>query len=80
MAVLSYSLTCPLCGRVVLFTDMPALWPQVMLKGCEVTPDVVLASGKFGIKLEVPSSEGMSDMIVRCDSVWPAPAAPGARD
>ena len=51
-----------------------------MLKGCEVTPDVVLASGKFGIKLEVPSSEGMSDMIVRCDSVWPAPAAPGARD
>ncbi|XP_043237675.1 unc-112-related protein-like isoform X2 [Amphibalanus amphitrite] len=41
---------------------------RVNLKGCEVTPDVVLASSKFGIKLEVPSPEGMSDMIIRCDS------------
>ncbi|XP_037071998.1 unc-112-related protein-like [Pollicipes pollicipes] len=41
---------------------------RVNLKGCEVTPDVVIASNKYGIKLEVPSPEGMTDMIVRCDS------------
>jgi len=41
---------------------------RVNLKGCEVTPDVVIANNKFGIKLEVPSPEGMTDMIIRCDS------------
>lgn len=40
----------------------------VNLRGCEVTPEVNLASRKFGIKLEVPSSEGMSEMWIRCDS------------
>ncbi|XP_046402774.1 unc-112-related protein-like isoform X1 [Ischnura elegans] len=40
----------------------------INLRGCEVTPEVNLASRKFGIKLEVPSSEGMSEMWIRCDS------------
>ncbi|KAG8223226.1 hypothetical protein J437_LFUL003577 [Ladona fulva] len=40
----------------------------INLKGCEVTSDVNLASRKFGIKLEVPSPEGMSEMWIRCDS------------
>ncbi|EJW86550.1 hypothetical protein WUBG_02538 [Wuchereria bancrofti] len=38
------------------------------LKGCEVTPDVFLAHSKFHIKLLIPSSEGMSEMILKCDT------------
>uniref|UniRef100_A0A8R1TYG1 PH domain-containing protein n=3 Tax=Onchocerca TaxID=6281 RepID=A0A8R1TYG1_ONCVO len=38
------------------------------LKGCEVTPDVSLVQSKFHIKLLIPSSEGMSEMILRCDT------------
>ncbi|VDN07026.1 unnamed protein product [Thelazia callipaeda] len=38
------------------------------LKGCEVTPDVSLAQSKFQIKLLIPSSEGMSEMILKCDT------------
>ncbi|XP_066255460.1 unc-112-related protein-like [Euwallacea similis] len=37
------------------------------LKGCEVTPDVNISQNKYVIKLEVPSSEGMSEMYIRCD-------------
>jgi kindlin 2 len=42
---------------------------DINLRGCEVTPEVSLTQAKFGIKLEVPSSEGMSEMYIRCDSV-----------
>lgn len=41
----------------------------VSLKGCEVTPDVNISQNKFGIKLEVPSSDGMTEMCIRCESV-----------
>lgn len=42
---------------------------EVNLRGCEVTPEVNLSQGKYGIKLEVPSPDGMSEMWIRCDSV-----------
>ncbi|XP_031329158.1 unc-112-related protein-like [Photinus pyralis] len=42
---------------------------SINLKGCEVTPDVNISQNKYGIKLEVPSSEGMSEMYIRCDNV-----------
>ncbi|XP_044728627.1 unc-112-related protein-like isoform X2 [Chrysoperla carnea] len=38
------------------------------LRGCEVTPDVSLAQSKYGIKLEVPSADGMSELWIRCDT------------
>lgn len=41
----------------------------INLRDCEVTPDLNLSQRKFGIKLEVPSAEGMSEMWIRCDSV-----------
>ena len=41
----------------------------VNLKGCEVTPEVNISSGKYGIKLAVPSPDGMSDLWLKCDSV-----------
>lgn len=41
----------------------------INLKGCEVTPDVHLSQGRFGIRLEVPSAEGMTEMWIRCDNV-----------
>ncbi|XP_050531297.1 unc-112-related protein-like [Daktulosphaira vitifoliae] len=41
---------------------------SVSLKGCEVTPDVNISQNKFGIKLEVPSSDGMTEMCIRCDT------------
>ncbi|RZC41784.1 unc-112-related protein-like, partial [Asbolus verrucosus] len=39
---------------------------DINLRGCEVTPDVNISQHKFGIKLEVPSAEGMSEMYIRC--------------
>lgn len=42
---------------------------KINLRGCEVTPEVNIAQGKYGIKLEVPSAEGMSEMYIRCDTV-----------
>lgn len=41
---------------------------HVNLRGCEVTPEVNLAQQKYGIKLEVPTAEGMSEMWIRCDN------------
>eukprot|EP00094_Tigriopus_californicus_P000246 TCALIF_00239-PA protein Name:"Similar to Fit1 Unc-112-related protein (Drosophila melanogaster)" AED:0.10 eAED:0.11 QI:8/0/0/1/0.8/0.66/6/0/584 len=38
----------------------------VSLKGCEVTPEINLSQRKFQIKLEVPSTEGMTEMWLRC--------------
>ena len=42
---------------------------SVSLKGCEITPDIHIGSGKYGIKMSVPSTDGMSDLWVRCDNV-----------
>ena len=42
---------------------------SISLRGCEVTPDVNLSQGKYGIKLEVPGPDGMSEYWIRCDSV-----------
>lgn len=44
----------------------------INLKGCEVTPDVILAQNRFGIKLEVPPESGSganSEVWVRCETV-----------
>lgn len=41
----------------------------INLRGCEVTPDVHLSQGRYGIRLEVPSAEGMTEMWIRCDTV-----------
>lgn len=41
---------------------------SINLRGCEVTPDVNISQGKYGIKLEVPNQEGMSEYLIRCDS------------
>ena len=41
----------------------------VNLKGCEITPDVNIASRKYGIKLAVPSQDGMSDLWIKCENV-----------
>lgn len=41
----------------------------INLRGCEVTPDVHLSQGRYGIRLEVPSAEGMTEMWIRCDNV-----------
>lgn len=42
---------------------------DINLRGCEVTPEVNLGQGKYGIKLEVASADGMSEMWIRCDTV-----------
>lgn len=42
---------------------------KIQLRGCEVTPDVNLAQDKYGIRLEVPGPDGMTEMWLRCDSV-----------
>lgn len=42
---------------------------DINLRGCEVTPDVNISQNKYGIKLEVPSAEGMTEMYIRCDDV-----------
>lgn len=41
---------------------------SVPLKGCEVTPAVNLSAGKYELKLEVPSADGMTDMHLRFNS------------
>lgn len=40
----------------------------INLRGCEVTPDVNLSQGRYGIRLEIPSSDGMTEMWIRCDT------------
>ena len=42
---------------------------SVHLKGCEVTPALNLTANKFEVKLEVPSTEGMTEMFLRFISV-----------
>ncbi|KAI3422139.1 hypothetical protein GPALN_012672 [Globodera pallida] len=38
------------------------------LKGCEVSQDLSVSQGKFHIKLQVPSSEGMAELVLKCDT------------
>lgn len=47
-------------------SDAPAY--VINLRGCEVTPDVHLSQSRYGIRLEVPSAEGMTEMWIRCDT------------
>ncbi|XP_072277571.1 fermitin family homolog 3 [Pyxicephalus adspersus] len=44
--------------------------PLIMLalKGCEVIPEVNVASQKFCIRLLVPSPEGMNEVYLRCEN------------
>jgi len=48
------------------YPNQPAL--TVTLKGCEVVPEVNIPAGRYGIKLSVPSSDGMNDIHLRCES------------
>lgn len=41
----------------------------INLRGCEVTPDVNISQQRYGIKLEVPAADGMTDYILRCATV-----------
>ena len=44
----------------------------INLRGCEVTPEVILAQKKFNIKLELPPESGSgpnNEMWIRCDDV-----------
>ncbi|CAJ0954528.1 unnamed protein product, partial [Mesorhabditis belari] len=38
------------------------------LKGCEVAPDVSVSQGKYHIKLLVPTAEGMTDLVLKCET------------
>ncbi|KAI6189766.1 hypothetical protein M3Y97_00044100 [Aphelenchoides bicaudatus] len=38
------------------------------LKGCEIGQDISVSQGKFHIKLQVPTSEGLTDLILKCDT------------
>lgn len=37
--------------------------------GCEVKPEVNISMSKFCIKLNVPTSDGMLELSIKCDSV-----------
>ncbi|XP_050737415.1 unc-112-related protein-like isoform X2 [Eriocheir sinensis] len=38
---------------------------KISLRGCEVTPDVNIAQQRYGVKLEAPAPDGMTDYIIR---------------
>lgn len=38
------------------------------LRGCDVTPDVYVNHGKYGVKLSTPSAEGMTEYMLRFDT------------
>ena len=42
---------------------------SVGLKGCEIAPDVNIAQGRYGIRLSVPSQDGMSELWIKCENV-----------
>uniref|UniRef100_A0AAQ5ZCM6 Band 4.1 domain-containing protein n=1 Tax=Amphiprion ocellaris TaxID=80972 RepID=A0AAQ5ZCM6_AMPOC len=44
---------------------------QINLRGCEVAPDVNVASQKFLIRLLIPAPEGMNEVYLRCENVRP---------
>src|SRR5690606_4770924 len=39
---------------------------KLSLKSCELVPDVSVANSKFGINVKVPSSDGMTELYIRC--------------
>uniref|UniRef100_A0AAQ5Y3Q9 PH domain-containing protein n=1 Tax=Amphiprion ocellaris TaxID=80972 RepID=A0AAQ5Y3Q9_AMPOC len=41
---------------------------QINLRGCEVAPDVNVASQKFLIRLLIPAPEGMNEVYLRCEN------------
>ncbi|TRY72192.1 hypothetical protein TCAL_00238 [Tigriopus californicus] len=48
------------------YTQGPSF--TVNLKGCEISPEVNIAQGRYGIRLSIPSQDGMSDLWLKCDS------------
>ena len=42
---------------------------KISLRGCEVTPDVNISQQRYGVKLEVPAPDGMTDYIIRFATV-----------
>lgn len=65
--------------RDAMYARSPSSPPlfNISLRGCEVTPDVNIAQGRYGIRLDVPSPDGMTEMYIRCDNekqyaVWMA--------
>jgi kindlin 2 len=38
------------------------------LKGCEIGQEISVAQAKYLIKLQVPTSEGLTDLILKCDT------------
>ena len=42
---------------------------SVGLKGCEIAPDVNIAQARYGIRLSVPSQDGMSELWIKCENV-----------
>ncbi|NWW50038.1 FERM1 protein, partial [Pedionomus torquatus] len=41
---------------------------KLNLKGCEVVPEVNVATQKFGIKLLIPVADGMNEVCLRCEN------------
>uniref|UniRef100_A0A8C1F9D8 FERM domain containing kindlin 1 n=1 Tax=Cyprinus carpio carpio TaxID=630221 RepID=A0A8C1F9D8_CYPCA len=41
---------------------------QLHLRGCEVIPDVNVTEKKFGLKLLLPTADGMNEIYIRCDN------------
>jgi len=39
----------------------------INLRGCEVTPEVIISQQRYGIKLEVPAADGMTEYLIRCN-------------
>ncbi|CAI2354239.1 unnamed protein product [Caenorhabditis sp. 36 PRJEB53466] len=46
----------------------PSSRSATSISRCEVSPDVSVSQQKYHIKLLVPTAEGMSDFILKCDS------------
>ena len=39
---------------------------KINLRGCELVPDVNISARKFGINLQIPSTEGINEVSLRC--------------
>ena len=42
---------------------------ETFLPSLQVTPDVILANQRYGMRLEVPCKEGMAELMLRCTDV-----------
>uniref|UniRef100_A0A4W4E6B4 Band 4.1 domain-containing protein n=1 Tax=Electrophorus electricus TaxID=8005 RepID=A0A4W4E6B4_ELEEL len=60
-----YSAEEMLVGMRLLCTSRGRLWKHT---GCEVAPDVSVATQKFCIRLLIPEPEGMNEVYLRCDN------------